>query len=76
MSQRFWDLVNALAESPEDIDAARQLSRMFRQWLYDNCPAGRPVIDLYYNPARFEAAWVFASETPITRSLMFFEREL
>jgi len=45
----------ALAESPEDIDAARQLSRMFRQWLYDNYPAERPVIDLYYNPAWFEA---------------------
>lgn len=49
------DLSVALAETPEEVDAVRHLSRAFRQWLYDNYPAERQQVDLYYNPEKFEA---------------------
>ncbi len=45
----------ALAESPEEIDAVRHLSRAFRQWLYDNYSDERAQIELYYSPEKFEA---------------------
>ncbi|NNH57516.1 GNAT family N-acetyltransferase [Rhizobium laguerreae] len=44
-----------LAESETEMIAVRGLCRSFRQWLYDNYPQHRPVIDLYYNPQKFEA---------------------
>ena len=49
------DLSVELAETPEEIDAVRHLSRAFRQWLYDHYPAERRQIELYYNPEKFEA---------------------
>ncbi|MGO6738874.1 hypothetical protein ACC732_22365 [Rhizobium ruizarguesonis] len=44
------ELTIELAKGPVEIAAVRDLCRSFRQWLYDNYPQHRPVIDLYYNP--------------------------
>ncbi|AXA39913.1 Acetyltransferase (GNAT) family protein [Rhizobium leguminosarum] len=49
------ELTIELAESPTEVAAVRDLCRSFRQWLYDNYPQHRPVVDLYYNPQKFEA---------------------
>ncbi|GAA3089091.1 GNAT family N-acetyltransferase [Rhizobium viscosum] len=52
---QMGNLSVALAESPEEINAVRHLSRAFRRWLYDNYPDERAQIELYYNPEKFEA---------------------
>ena len=46
------ELTIELAESPAEVAAVRDLCRSFRQWLYDNYPQHRSVVDLYYNPQK------------------------
>nr|WP_280764254.1 GNAT family N-acetyltransferase [Rhizobium ruizarguesonis] len=52
---QMGELTIELAKSPVEIAAVRDLCRSFRQWLYDNYPQHRSVVDLYYNPQKFEA---------------------
>ena len=48
------DIEIALAESPEDIEAIRQLCRDFVAWQRANHPEHRAAIDAYFEPVAFE----------------------
>ncbi|MBX5158644.1 MULTISPECIES: GNAT family N-acetyltransferase [unclassified Rhizobium] len=52
------ELTVEFAQSQAEMTAVQDLCRSFRQWLYDNYPRHRPVIDAYYNPQKFEALLV------------------